>query len=388
MEETVNVLVTGANGFIGKNLCARLRYLSYERVKNNLPRLNVIHFDSDEDSSRLTQICKSADLVFHLAGVNRPDNENNYMSGNAGFTAELLKTLVGCNNTPPVVFSSSVQATLNNPYGKSKYEAEQKLFEYGRETGAAVYIYRFPNVFGKWSKPLYNSAVATFCYNIARGLPVTVSDENKELTLAYIDDVVDELTAVLTGKEHRDGQYCYVPVTYKKTLGEITAIIGSFKENRKELLVHNTADGFTDKLYATYSSFLPEDDFTYAPASHTDSRGSFTEFIRTPDSGQFSVNKIKPGVVKGEHWHNRKTEKFLVVSGECVIRFRKPFNSEVIEYRVSGEEMRAVDIPAGYTHNIENTGDTEAVVFMWASECYDPQHPDTYFLKVESECQS
>lgn len=370
----MKILVTGAKGFIGKNLIAGLKNRKYT---------DIFEYDLDTDPALLDAYCEQADFVFHLAGVNRPKDASEYMSGNFGFTSELLEKLVKYNNKCPVMLSSSTQAALANPYGQSKKAGEDLLFEYGRKHGVAVYVYRFPNVFGKWCRPNYNSAVATFCHNIARGLPITVSDRNNRLNLVYIDDVVEELVRALNGTPSKNEEgFCSVPVVHSATLGEIVDLLYSFKASREQLSVPNMADEFTKKLYATYLSYLPTDQFSYPLKSNVDSRGSFTEIIRTADRGQFSVNIAKPGVTKGNHWHNTKNEKFLVVSGKGVIRFRKIDSDEVIEYYVSGEKLEVVDIPTGYTHNIQNIGDTDLVTFMWASEPFDPNNPDTYYLEV------
>lgn len=369
----MKILVTGAKGFIGKNLIAELRNRKYN---------DIFEYDIDTDSTLLDGYCKEADFVFHLAGVNRPKEQVEFMEGNFGFTSKLLDTLKSYNNTCPVMISSSIQAVLDNPYGKSKKAGEDLLFEYGREVGAKVLVYRFPNVFGKWCRPNYNSAVATFCYNIARDLPITVNDPSVVMNLVYIDDVVEELINALEGKEHRSGDFCEVPVVHTITLGEIVNLIYSFKRSREERSIPNMSDAFTKKLYSTYLSYLPENQFSYELKMNMDSRGSFSEFIRTPDRGQVSVNISKPGITKGNHWHHTKNEKFLVVSGRGVIRFRKIDSDEVIEYYVSGDKLEVVDIPTGYTHNIENLGDTDMVTIMWANEPFDPEKPDTYFLEV------
>jgi UDP-2-acetamido-2,6-beta-L-arabino-hexul-4-ose reductase len=369
----MKILVTGANGFIGKNLIAELRNRKYE---------NIFEYDRDTDSSLLDEYCKEADFVFHLAGVNRPKEKSEFMEGNFGFTSDLLDSLKKHNNTCPVMISSSIQAELNNPYGESKKAGEDLLFSYGEETGAKVLVYRFPNVFGKWCRPNYNSAVATFCHNIAHDLPIQVNDSNVVMNLVYIDDVVNELINALEGNENKVGEFCEVPVVHTITLGEIVDLIYSFKKSRENKSVPNMSDAFTKKLYSTYLSYLPEDQFSYDLKMNVDERGSFTEFIKTPDRGQVSVNISKPGITKGNHWHHTKNEKFLVVSGTGVIRFRKIDSDEVLEYFVSGDKMEVVDIPTGYTHNIENLGDSDMVTIMWANESFDPEKPDTYYLEV------
>lgn len=382
----MKVLVTGAKGFVGKNLCATLKNIIEEKDKtfgidNDI---EVFAYDIDSDPVLLDEYCKEADFVFNLAGVNRPKDQAEFMQGNFGFASTLLETLKKYNNTCPVMISSSTQAALDNPYGKSKKAGEDLLFNYSKETGAKVLVYRFPNVFGKWCRPNYNSAVATFCNNIANGLPITVNDPSVVMNLVYIDDVVAELVAALKGEEHRDGDYCFVPTVHTITLGEIVELIESFKRSRDERSIPSTQDAFTKKLYATYLSYLPEDGFSYELKMNCDDRGSFTEILRTPDRGQFSVNISKPHITKGNHWHHTKNEKFVVVSGKGVIRFRKidEPNAEIIEYFVSGDKIEVVDIPTGYTHNIENLGDTDMVTFMWCNECFDPNKPDTYFEVV------
>jgi len=369
----MKILVTGAKGFIGKNLIAELRNKKYD---------DIFEYDRDTDSSLLDEYCKVASFVFHLAGVNRPKEQTEFMEGNFGFTSDLLNSLKKHNNTCPVMISSSIQAELDNPYGESKKAGEDLLFSYGEETGAKVLVYRFPNVFGKWCRPNYNSAVATFCHNIAHELPIQVNDPSVVMNLVYIDDVVNELINALEGNENKSDLLCEVPVAHTITLGEIVDLIYLFKKSREDRSVPNMADAFTKKLYSTYLSYLPEDQFSYDLKMNVDERGSFTEFIKTPERGQVSVNISKPGITKGNHWHHTKNEKFLVVSGKGVIRFRKIDSEEVLEYFVSGDKMEVVDIPIGYTHNIENLGDTDMVTIMWANESFDPEKPDTYYLEV------
>lgn len=381
----MNILITGANGFIGKNLVACL-YNIKEGKDKTFPLhtdLNILEYDIDTDPAILDEYCESADFVFNLAGVNRPKQEEDFMSGNFGFASNLLKTLKKHNNKCPVMLSSSIQAALDNPYGKSKKAGEDLFFEYEKNAGVKVFVYRFPNVFGKWCRPNYNSAIATFCHNIARDIPITVNDRSVVMNLVYIDDVVSELINALKGNANRkDDNFCYIPVVHTITLGEIVDLIYSFEESRNELSIPSMSDDFTKKLYATYLSYLPTDKFSYPLKMNIDERGSFTEIIRTPDRGQFSVNISKPGITKGNHWHNTKNEKFLVVSGRGVIRFRRVGSNEIIEYFVSGDKLEVVDIPPGYTHNIENLGDTDMVTFMWANECFDPDKHDTYYEKV------
>ena len=381
----MKILVTGAKGFIGKNLIATLENIRDGKDKTTAlsPDITIYACDVDTPAEDLDRFCADCDFVFNLAGVNRPKEEEEFMKGNFGFASRLLHTLIKHNNTCPVMLSSSTQAALLNPYGKSKKAGEDLFFRYSKETGAKVLVYRFPNVFGKWCRPNYNSAVATFCYNIAHDLPITVNDRSHEMTLVYIDDVVAELVRAACNEETRDGEFCRVPVEHHATLGEIVDLLYSFKESRKTLAVPDmTPDSFSKKLYATYLSYLPEDGFSYPLTEHTDARGSFTEILRTGNCGQFSVNVSKPGITKGNHWHHTKNEKFLVVSGKGVIRFRKIDEDKVYSYYVSGDKLEVVDIPTGYTHSIENIGDTDMVTFMWCNECFDPEHPDTYALDV------
>jgi len=317
-----------------------------------------------------------------LAGVNRPEKQEQFMEGNFGFTSILLNTLQKYNNKAPVMISSSIQAIFDNPYGQSKKAGEELMLEYSRDCGAPVLVYRFPNVFGKWCRPNYNSAVATFCNNIANDLPIQVNDRDVIMNLVYIDDLVDEMIAALSGNANKVGKYCTVPVTYTITLGEIVDLIYSFKESRVNRFVPDMGNAFTKKLYSTYLSYLPTDKFSYPLKMNIDARGHFTEILKTPDRGQFSVNVAKPGITKGNHWHNTKNEKFVVVSGTGVIRFRNPDSDQVVEYFVNGNEIKVVDIPVGYTHNIENLGDTDMITFMWSNEVFDPNKPDTFFLEV------
>lgn len=381
----MKILVTGAKGFVGRNLVATLNTIKEGKNKTTkLPTdLEICEFDIDTDKALLDDFCNGCDFVVNLAGVNRPQNTEEFMEGNFGFASELLDTLKKYNNTCPILLSSSTQAVLDNPYGQSKKAGEDLFFRYAEETGAKVLVYRFPNLFGKWCRPNYNSAVATFCHNIANGLPIEIRDRNYEMTLLYIDDVVDELLRALKGDETKDGKFCAVPVFHKATLGEIADLIYSFKASRENKQVPDMTEGsFSKKLYSTYLSYLPTDKFSYPLKMNIDDRGSFTEILRTANNGQFSVNISKPGITKGQHWHHTKNEKFLVVSGKGVIRFRKIDSDEVIEYFVSGEKLEVVDIPVGYTHNIENLGDTDMVTFMWCNECFNPEKPDTFFEVV------
>jgi len=369
----MKILVTGAKGFVGKNLIVTLEQLE---------GVEIYSYDIDTVLALLDTYTKDCDFVFHLAGVNRPQHEEEFQAGNFGFTSKLLNSLKLNHNTCPILITSSTQAALNNPYGRSKKEAEDLIFAYAKEAGAKIMVYRLPNVFGKWCRPNYNSAVATFCHTIAHDLPIKVNDPEVMMNLVYIDDVVEEMIRALHGNATREGEFCKVPVVYTIKLGEIVELIYYFKNSRNDLSVPDMADDFTKKLYATYLSYLPENQFSYPLKMNIDNRGSFTEIIRTPERGQVSVNISKPGITKGNHWHHTKNEKFLVVSGQGVIRFRKVGSDEVIEYHVSGEKLVVVDIPTGYTHNIENLGDTDMVTIMWANECFDPDKPDTYYLEV------
>lgn len=369
----MKILITGAKGFIGKNLIAELKNQKYT---------DIFEYDIDTDPSLLDTFCKEVDFVFHLAGVNRPKEQSEFMESNFGFTSNLLGALRKFKNTCPVMISSSIQAVFDNPYGQSKKAGEELLCAYAKETGTKVLIYRFPNVFGKWCRPNYNSVVATFCNNITHNLPININDPSRVMNLVYIDDVVDELINALNGKENTFGGFCEVPLVHTITLREIVDLIFSFKNSREELSIPDMSDEFTKKLYSTYLSYLPKDKFNYPLKMNIDNRGSFTEFIKTLDRGQVSINKSKPGITKGNHWHHTKNEKFLVVSGKGIIRFRKVGSDEIIEYYVSGDKLEVLDIPTGYTHNIENIGDSDMVTIMWANEPFDSIKPDTYFLEV------
>ena len=371
----MNILITGARGFMGKNLRSALtgRYGDAHR----LMLLDMPHTEEE-----LLAAAAEADFVFHLAGVNRPTDPADFQKGNADFTRQLLTLLKERGKRPPVLLSSSIQAALENPYGQSKLSAEQAVADYGRETGAAVYLYRLPNVFGKWSRPNYNSAVATFCHNVARGLPITVNDPSVTLRLVYIDDVVEEFLRALEGRPHREGEWCAVQPVHEVNLGHMAELIQSFPALRDSLTAPDQSDPLVKKLYATYLSFLPPEDFSRPTVTHADQRGSFTELLHMGSRGQVSLNISKPHITKGDHWHQTKHEKFIVLQGEGVIRFRKVGDSTVIAYKVSGENLTVVDIPTGYTHSIENTGDTDMLTLMWANEVFDPAHPDTLRLPV------
>jgi len=369
----MKILVTGSKGFVGKNLVLELKNSGYEEI---------YEYDIDTPKEKLDEYTKNCEFIFHLAGVNRPKDPNDFMKGNYGFTLELLEKLKKNHNKSPILLTSSIQAELDNPYGKSKKAGEELLFQYSKENNTDVYIYRLPNLFGKWSKPNYNSVVSTFCYNIARDLDIKINNPEAEIILCYIDDVINEFKRALGGNPTKKSNYCYVPITHKITVGELAETIKSFKETRKTLEVPYMKDPLIKKLYSTYLSYLPEDKFNYELKMNVDNRGSFTEFIKTFDRGQVSINISKPGITKGNHWHHTKNEKFLVVYGEGIIRFRKIDSKEVIEYNVSGAKLEVVDIPPGYTHNIQNIGDTDMVTVMWANEPFDPDNPDTHYLEV------
>ena len=371
----MNILITGARGFMGKNLRSALTGRCGDA--HRLMLLDMPHTEKE-----LLAAAAEADFVFHLAGVNRPTDPADFQKGNADFTRQLLTLLKERGKRPPVLLSSSIQAALENPYGQSKLSAEQAVADYGRETGSAVYLYRLPNVFGKWSRPNYNSAVATFCHNVARGLPITVNDPSVTLRLVYIDDVVEEFLRAMEGQPHREGEWCTVQPVHEVNLGHMAELIQSFPALRDSLTAPDQSDPLVKKLYATYLSFLPPEDFSRPTVTHADQRGSFTELLHMGSRGQVSLNVSKPHITKGDHWHQTKHEKFIVLQGEGVIRFRKVGDSTVIAYKVSGENLTVVDIPTGYTHSIENTGDTDMLTLMWANEVFDPAHPDTLRLPV------
>lgn len=382
----MKVLVTGAKGFIGRNLCAALKNIRDGKDKTH-PHLSVddiFTFDVDDDAALLDTYCAKADFVFNLAGINRPQRNEAFMEGNCDFADALLQTLKRHGNTCPVMMSSSTQALLDNDYGKSKKAGEDLLFAYGRETSAKVLVYRFPNVFGKWCRPNYNSAVATFCHNIANDLDITVNNRDTVLTLVYIDDLVAEMMAALEGHETKAGDFCEVPIIHQATLGEIVDLLYAFAAQPQTLLIPEMpANSFAKKLYATYLSYLPARKVKFPLDMHVDARGSFTELLRTAGCGQFSVNVSKPGITKGEHWHHTKWEFFMVVSGHGCIRMRKIGTDEVLEFEVSGDKVEAVHMLPGYTHSLVNLSDSaDLVTVMWANELFDPQKPDTFFEKV------
>ncbi len=399
----MKILVTGAKGFVGKNLCAQLNAIKDDK-DHRFPDLQiekVFEYDIDSTPEELDRYCRESDFVFNLAGVNRPENPDDFRKGNFGFASILLDTLKKHDNRCPVMLSSSIQATLigryaGHPYGESKKAGEELFFDYARETGAKVLVYRFPNLFGKWCRPNYNSAVATFCNNIANDLPIQVNDPSVELELLYIDDLVDEMIAALQGKEHHcefdgveavgkaNGRYCYVPHSHKATLGQIVDLLNQFKAQPQTLIIPEIPDGsFAKALYSTYLSYLPKEKVAFPLKMNVDNRGSFTELVKSANVGQVSINISKPGITKGEHWHNTKWEFFIVVAGHGLIQQRKIGTDEVIEFEVSSDKIEAVHMLPGYTHNIINLSDTDNLVtVMYCNECFSSNHPDTFFEKV------
>ena len=398
----MKILITGANGFVGKNLAENLKNImdGKNKTRPNIVIDDIYLYDIDSTEAELDEYCKNADFVFNLAGVNRPKNNEEFMQGNFGFASKLLDALKKHNNTCPVMLSSSIQATLvgryDSDYGRSKKAGEELFFEYSKETGANVFVYRFPNLFGKWCRPNYNSAVATFCNNVANDLPIQVNDPTVCLELLYIDDLVEEMLDALEGKEHRcefdgvntvlkdNGRYCAVPTTHKATLGEIVELLNSFKAQSQTLIMPEIPNNsFAKKLYSTYLSYLPNEKVSIPLKMNVDARGSFTELLKTEKCGQFSVNISKPGVTKGQHWHNTKWEFFIVVSGKALIEQRKVGEDKVLRFEVTGDKIEAVHMLPGYTHNIINLSETEDLVtLMWANEQFDPAHPDTFYLEV------
>lgn len=401
----MKVLVTGAKGFVGRNLCAQLNNIKEGKAKNYPVKIDeVLEYDIDSTPDELERYCKEADFVFNLAGVNRPENPEDFAKGNFGFASALLDTLKKHGNTCPVMLSSSIQATLigryaGHPYGESKKAGEELFFRYADETGAKVLVYRFPNLFGKWCRPNYNSAVATFCNNIANDLPIQVNDPSVELELLYIDDLVEEMILALQGKEHRcefdgvetvlkdDARYCAVPTTFHVTLGAIVDLLNQFAEMPKTLMIPEIpSDSFAKRLFSTYLSYLPKEKAVFDLKMNCDDRGSFTELVHTPKCGQVSINISKPGITKGEHWHNTKWEQFIVVKGHGLIQMRKEDSDEVLNFEVSGDKIQSVIMLPGYTHNIINLSDTEDLVtVMYCNEIFDPNHPDTYFDPVNKK---
>lgn len=385
----MNILVTGAKGFVGRNLVESLKNIcdGKDKTRKEIHIDNLYEYDVETDSALLKEYCSKADFVFHLAGVNRPVEEKEFQTGNVGFTQELLEILQQQSRNISIVLTSSTQAELDNPYGISKRNAEIAVLNYAQNTGSKVMIYRLPNLFGKWCHPNYNSVVATFCYNIAHDMDITLNLANPKVTLCYIDDVIHEFVTALNGQEYHDiskgnEAYCRVPESYTRPLHDIAALISSFRDSRIALSIPDMNDAFTKKLYSTYLSYLPENAFSYPLRMNLDNRGSFTEIIRTPERGQVSVNISRPGITKGNHWHHTKNEKFLVVSGQGMIRLRQIGSNEILEYPVSGEKLEVVDIPPGYTHNISNTGNSDLVTIMWANELFDTEKPDTYCEEV------
>lgn len=401
----MKILVTGAKGFVGRNLVSQLHNIQSGKARNYAisgEEITVYEYDVDSTPEELDLYCRQADFVFNLAGVNRPKDQSEFMKGNFGFASELLDTLKKYSNACPVMLASSIQATLigrygTSDYGKSKLAGEELFFEYAKETGAKVLVYRFPNLFGKWCRPNYNSAVATFCNNIANDLPIQVNDRSTVLELLYIDDLVEEMIAALSGKEHHcefdgvetvlkeDGRYCAVPVTHKVTLGEIVDLLHTFAAQPSTLMIPEIPDNsFAKKLYSTYLSYLPKEKVAFPLKMNVDDRGSFTELLRSEKCGQVSINISKPGITKGQHWHHSKWEFFMVVSGHGLIQERKIGTDEVIEFEVSGDRIEAVHMLPGYTHNIINLSETENLVtVMWANELFNPDRPDTYFEPVK-----
>lgn len=368
----MKILVTGAKGFVGRNLVWELK---------NRGCKDIYEYDIDTEPSFLDRFTEDCGFVFNLAGVNRPKSDNEFYEGNRDFTQKLINSLVKNNNRSPVLLTSSIQAEKDNEYGKSKKAGEDELFRYGAEYGVKVLVYRLPNLFGKWCRPNYNSVVATFCYNIANGLPINISNAEIVIPLVYIDDLMEELMRALDGSETGDGRYCGVPVSYQVSLGRLAELLYSFKESRRTLMIPDMSDGFTKKLYSTYTSYLPKDELNYALNVKSDERGCFAEFIKN-HAGQVSVNVTKPGITKGNHWHHTKVEKFLVVSGEGIVKLKNIVTNETAEYLVSAEKLEVIDIPAGWTHSLTNTGDADMVAVIWANELFDPKRPDTYYLEV------
>jgi UDP-2-acetamido-2,6-beta-L-arabino-hexul-4-ose reductase len=371
----MKVLVTGAKGFIGKNLCLILKERGHE----------VFQYDVGNTDDELKEYIHSADFVVHLAGINRPLNPQEFVDGNVNFTKKLLDLVKDAGSKAPIIFSSSTQAEKDNDYGKSKKAAEDEIFQFAKDNGNLVYVYRLYNVFGKWCRPNYNSVVATFCYNIANDLPIEINKEAPAIDFVYIDDIVKEFVSVIEKKPSASSSVLHVEPHYSERLDDIANALKSFKESRSNLLIPELKDGFFKKLYSTYLSYLPEDKFEYQLLTHSDQRGSFTEAFKTTDYGQVSVNVSHPGITKGNHYHMSKNEKYLVVSGTCVIKLRKVGEDKIITYTCDGKDLKVVDIPPGYTHNITNIGTEDSVTIMWANELYDPNNPDTYFLPVEPE---
>lgn len=368
----MEVLVTGAKGFIGKNLVERL---------SRIDGIVIHQFDKENTIDEIEEFIEKIDFIFHLAGINRPESPEEFYKGNRDTIKELIEVIEKKGLKIPILVTSSIQAEKNNDYGKSKLEGEIFLREYSKRNYVQIYIYRLLNVFGKWCRPNYNSVIATWCHNIANNIDITISDRNVKLNLVYIDDVVNTFVSHLQ-KQEEIKKYYEIPTVYSKTLGEISDLIHSFKNNRKTLVIEKVGEGFERALYSTYLSYLPEDNFSYELTEHKDNRGAFVEILRTVDSGQFSISTSKPGITRGNHYHNTKNEKFLVIKGEAVIRFRNIYSDKVIEYPVSDKKLEVVDIPVGYTHNITNIGTGEMILVIWANELFDKENPDTYYLEV------
>jgi UDP-2-acetamido-2,6-beta-L-arabino-hexul-4-ose reductase len=371
----MKILVTGAKGFIGKNICLILREKGYD----------VFEFDLGCTDDQLIQFVKCADFVVHLAGINRPLNPQEFIDGNVNFTKKFLDLLNQYGHKAPIIFSSSTQASLDNPYGKSKKMAEDQLFEYEKKNGTPVYVYRLYNVFGKWCRPNYNSVIATWCYNAANNLPLQINQLAPAIVFVYIDDIIAEFLRVIENQPKPTGEIMHVEPHYSEKLEDIAAALDTFKKSRASQMIPELKEGFYKKLYSTYLSYLPEDQFAYDLIMHKDIRGSFTEAFKSPTYGQVSVNVSKPGITKGNHYHMSKNEKYLVVTGTCLIKLRKVTDDKVISYTCDGKDLKVVDIPPGYTHSITNIGKEDSVTIMWANELYDPDHPDTYFMPVEKE---
>ena len=369
----MKVLITGANGLVGKNLRSELTL--HEDVE-------VFCYDMDSTPEDLDKYTKECDFVFHLAGVNRPQDPKEFMEGNFGFTSTLLDKLKEHKNKAPIMISSSIQAELDNDYGKSKKAGEDLLFKYGKDNKVKVYVYRFPNLFGKWCRPNYNSVIATFCNNVATNQEITVNDETKELTLAYIDDVCEEIVKCIEDKPTKEGNFCKVPVTYTRTLGYIANLIKSFKDNDRGIMVPSTGDEFTKKLYATYVSYVPLNEMVVDLTEHRDNRGVFCELVRTKEAGQVSVSTTNPGIVRGGHYHHTKMERFIVIKGKAKIKFEHVLTHETYEFEVSGDKLQYVNIPVGYQHCINNVGDEELILILWANELFDPSRPDTFVMEA------
>ncbi|WP_028043137.1 NAD-dependent epimerase/dehydratase family protein [Candidatus Stoquefichus massiliensis] len=382
----MKLLITGSSGFVGRNLIEALKTIRDDKcsIYDLTKDINIHKYDLDSSLDDLKKYTKNCDVIVHLAGVNRPKDVNEFYDGNYGFTETLCQLLKENNNQCPIIVSSSIQAERDNDYGKSKKQGEDYLLQFGKDNGNPVFIYRFANLFGKWCRPNYNSVVATWCYNIAHDMDIQINNPNAVIPLCYIDDVIEEIIHCIMGHPSMkaDGYYMMEPI-YNVSLKKLSELLYSFKDSRKNLNIPDQSDDFTRKLYATYLSYLPEDSFSYPLKMNADERGSFTEFIRTEEHGQVSINISKPGITKGQHWHHTKNEKFLVVSGEGLIQFRRIGDDKIIEYKVSGDKLEVIDIPTGYTHNIINTGETDMVTVMWANEPFNPDKPDTYFEKVE-----